>query len=344
MKLLRLAVAAVALLALDAAAAEAQQLQKISVGLLRLSSSGAVFIAREKGYFREQGLDADLKIMTAAQQVPVAVTSGDADFGVTGLTAGFFNLAGRGALKIVGAQSREEKGYQLNAYMVTNKAAEGGFNSLKDFAGKRLAVTTTGSTFHYSIGILAAKYGFDVKSVTLVPLQSLPNMAAAFKGGQVDATIAPVTVARQLEAEGAGRIIGWVGDETPWQLGALFTSPKAIAERRSTVEKFVRAYAKGAHDYHVAFNARDMTKPAGAQEVRGPGYDEAIGILAKALEQPAERVRVGLPYVDAEARLNVGDVYNQVAFWQSQALVDRTVDARAILDLSFVKGHFNVPR
>ncbi len=328
-----------ALLTLDAAAAQGQQLQKVSVGLLRLSSSGAVFIAREKGYFREQGLDADLKIMTAAAQVPVAVTSGDADFGVTGLTAGFFNLAGRGALKIVGAQSREEKGYQLNAYMVTNKAAEGGFTSLKDFAGKRLATTTTGSTFHYSIGILAAKYGFDVKSVTLVPLQSLPNMAAAFKGAQVDATIAPVTVARQLEAEGAGRIIGWVGDETPWQLGALFTSPKTIAEKRGVVEKFVRAYAKGAHDYHVAFNARDK-----GQEIRGPGYDEAIAILAKVLEQPADRVRVGLPYVDPEARLNVGDVYNQVEFWQSQGLVDRNVDAKAILDLSFVKGHFNLPK
>jgi len=331
--------AVVALLAFDAADAAAQQLQKVSVGLLRLSSSGAVFIAREKGYFREQGLDADLKIMTAAQQVPVAVTSGDADFGVTGLTAGFYNLAGRGALKIVGAQSREEKGYQLNAYMVTNKAAEGGFNSLKDFAGKRLAVTTTGSTFHYSIGILAAKYGFDVKSVTLVPLQSLPNMAAAFKGAQVDATIAPVTVARQLEAEGAGKIIGWVGDETPWQLGALFTSPKLIAEKRATVEKFVRAYSKGARDYHLAFNARDK-----GQEVRGPGYDETIAILSKVLEQPVERVRVGLPYVDPEARLNVGDVYNQVAFWQGQGLVDRTVDAKAILDLSFVKGHFNLPK
>ena len=101
----------------------------------------------------------------------------------------------------------------------------------------------------------------------------------------------------------------------------------------------MRAYVKGAHDYHVAFNARDK-----GNEVRGPGYDEAIAILAKVLEQPAERVRVGLPYVDPEARLNVGDVYNQVAFWQSQALVDRTVDARAILDLSFVKGHFNLPR
>jgi NitT/TauT family transport system substrate-binding protein len=328
---------AIALFALNAGDAAAQQLQKVTVGLLKLSSSGAVFIAREKGYFREQGLDADLKIFTAAQQVPVAVTSGDADFGVTGLTAGFYNLAGRGALKIIGAQSREEKGYQLNAYLVTNKAWEAGFKTLKDFPGKRLATTTTGSTFHYSIGILAAKHGFDVKSVTLVPLQSLPNMAAAFKGAQVDATIAPVTVARQLE--GDGKIIGWVGDETPWQLGALFTSPKLIQEKRSLVEKFMRAYAKGARDYHLAFNARDK-----GQEVRGPGYDDAIAILVKSLEQPLERVRVGLPYVDPEARLNVGDVYNQVAFWQSQALVDRTVDAKAILDLSFVKGHFNLPK
>lgn len=320
-----------------AAPATAQQMQKVSVGLLKLSSSGAVFIAKEKGYFKAEGLDADLKIFTAAQQVPVAVTSGDAEFGVTGLTAGFFNLAGRGALKIVGAQSREEKGYQLNAYMVTNKAYESGFRSLKDFAGKRLAITTSGSTFHYSIGILAAKEGFDVKSVTLVPLQSLPNMAAAFKGGQVDATIAPVTVARQLESD--GKILGWVGDETPWQLGALFTSPKMIADRRGVVDKFIRAYRKGAYDYHVAFNARDK-----GQEIRGPGYDEAIAILSKALEQPPERVKVGLPYVDPEARLNVGDVYNQVAFWQGQGLVDRNVDAKAILDLSFVKGHFNLPK
>ena len=53
-----------------------------------------------------------------------------------------------------------------------------------------------------------------------------------------------------------------------------------IAERRSVAEKFVRAYRKGAYDYHVAFNARDSNKPAGGQEIRGPGYDEAIAILA----------------------------------------------------------------
>lgn len=317
----------------------AQKLEKVSIGALRLSSSGAVFIGRDKGYFREQGLDVQVTILTAAQQVPVAVTSGDVDFGVTGLTAGFFNLAGKGALKIIAAQSREEPGYQLVSYMVTNKAYEAGFRSLKDFPGKRVAMTTTGSTFHYSLGKLAQKYGFDIKSVTLVPLQTLPNMSAAFKGATVDATLAPVTTTRALENDGAGKILGWVGDETPWQLGALFTSPKMAASRRPVVEKFIRAYQKGARDYHVAFNARDNGK-----DVQGPGYDEAVQILSKTLEQPPALVRDGLPYVDPDARLDVGDVYNQVSFWQSQGLVDQAVDAKAILDLSFVKGHYNVPK
>ena len=60
-------------------------------------------------------------------------------------------------------------------------------------------------------------------------------------------------------------------------------------------------------------------------------------------QQPPERVAEGLPFVDAGGRLNVGDIYNQVAFWQTQGRVDKSVDAKAILDLSLVQGHFNLP-
>ena len=322
------------------ATVRAQTLEKVSIGVLKLASSGPLFIAMERGHFRAEGLEVEPKFFTAAQQVPVAVTSGDAEFGVTGLTAGFYNLAGKGALKIIAAQSREDRGFRLNAYMVTSKAWDEGFRGLKDFAGKRVAITTAGSTFHYSLGLLARKYGFDLAGVTMVALQQLPAMAAAFKGNQVDATVIPVTLARQLEAENSGRIIGWVGDETPWQLGALFTSPKAIEQRRATVQRFVRAWAKGCADYHAAFNQRD----ANGQAMRGSGYDELLAILVKALDQPAERVATGLPFIDAQARLDVGDIHNQVAFWLAEKQVKGEVDARAIIDLGFVADHFNVPR
>ncbi|MBI3451854.1 MAG: ABC transporter substrate-binding protein [Rhodospirillales bacterium] len=331
---------AVAALAVIGLSPVAQAAEKIAVGALRLTSSGPIFIALEKGYFREQGLDAELKLFTAATQPPLAVVSGDVDFAVTGLTAGFYNLAGKGGVKIIGAQSREESGFPLIAYMATNQAWDKGFRSLKDFAGKSVAVTTTGSTFHYSLGLLAKKYGFDVNSVTMRQLNGLPAMQAAFKGGQVDAILVPSVGARALESEGAGKILGWVGDETPWQLGALFTSPKNIAERRPMVQAFVRAYQKAASEYHKAFNAKD----AAGKVVKGPNYDEMLALLAKAMEQPPERIAIGLPYIDALGRLDVGDIYNQVAFWQGAGLVDKSVDAKAVLDLSFVEGHFNLPR
>ncbi len=319
----------------------AQQLQKVSVGALRLASSGPIFIAKDKGYFEAEGLDVEVKTFTAAQQVPVAVTSGDVDFGITGLTAGFYNLAGRGALKIIAAQSREEPGYQLVAYMASHAAHAAGLTKLGDLPGKRVGITTVGSTFHYSLGILAQKYRFDIARVTMVPLQTLPNMAAAFKGSQVDAILAPVNLARALEAEGAGKIIGWVGDETPWQLGALFTSPRLVAERRAVAERFVRAYQRGASDYNRALNAREGGRPA-----KGPGYDEMLGIVARWVQQPPELVATGLPYVDPQGRLNVQDLYDQVRFWKAQGQVAANVDvdAQAILDLSFVPGHFNLPR
>src|SRR5258708_16779730 len=110
--------------------ARAQDLTKASIALLRLSSSGPIFIAQEKGWFKEAGLDLSMKDFQAAAQVPLAVVSGDADLGVTAFTAGFFNLAAKGGLKVVAAQSAERPGYQLNVIAVTNAASDSGVRSV----------------------------------------------------------------------------------------------------------------------------------------------------------------------------------------------------------------------
>ncbi len=311
---------------------QAQSLDKATVGVLALSSSGPIFIAKAKGYFEREGLDVTLSMFTSAQQVPVAVASGDVDFGVTGLTAGFYNLAAKGAITMIAAQSRDEPGFPLSAYVATNAAHAAGLTKPSELKGKRIAITTIGSTFHYMIGILGQKYGFTVKDVTMVPLQDVPKMVAAFKGGQVDAILAPSTVARQLAADGAGQILGWAGDETPWQLGALFTGPKTIQTRRPVVEKFVRAYKTALAEYHTAFNVKDSS---GAL-VKGPGYDALLTIIADATKQKPEIVTAGLPYVDPNAKLLIDDVVNQVKFWQSEGQVDKTLDAKSIMDLSFI--------
>jgi NitT/TauT family transport system substrate-binding protein len=319
-------------------AAQAQDLPKASVALLRLASSGPVFIALEKGWFKEAGLDLALKDFTAAAQPPLAVVAGDADFGMTAFTASFYNLAAKGGLKVIAAQSAEKPGYPLVAIAVTNAAWEAGVRSVRDFAGKRIAMTTAGSSMHYSIEIVARKHGVDPKSITMVPLNALPNMAAAFKGGTIDGALFPVTTWRQVEADAGGHLIAWVGDETPWQLGAVFTSPKTITERRPVVEKFITGYQRGATAYDEAFGKRENGKI-----VPGPGYDELLKILATAVKQPPTLVAEGLPYIDPLGRLDVGDIYKQVALWKGQGQVARDADPKTFVDLTFVKGHFNVP-
>lgn len=86
-------------------AVRAEEPLKAKVGVLRLSSSAPVFIAQDKGYFRDAGLDVELKFFDAAQPIAVATTSGDIDFGITAFTAGLYNLAGKGTLKVIGGMS-----------------------------------------------------------------------------------------------------------------------------------------------------------------------------------------------------------------------------------------------
>src|SRR3977135_782426 len=86
--------------------ARAEEPLKARIGVLRLSSSAPVFIAQDKGYFRDAGLEIDLKFFDAAQPIAVATTSGDVDFGITAFTAGLYNLARKGPLKVIGGMSR----------------------------------------------------------------------------------------------------------------------------------------------------------------------------------------------------------------------------------------------
>ena len=235
--------------------ARAEDALKARVGVLRLSSSAPVFIAQDKGYFREAGLDVELKFFDAAQPIAVATTSGDIDFGVTAFTAGLYNLAGKGTLKVIGGMSREKAGYPLIGYFASNNAYAAGLKTPKDLAGKRVAMTQVGSAFHYSLGLLADKYGFKLADVKIVPLQSLSNAAAALKGETVDAALLPISTARKLMDEGGAKFLGWVGDETPWQLGAVFASPKTLTNK-VLVTKFLGALAKADREYHESSSPR----------------------------------------------------------------------------------------
>lgn len=316
--------------------------EKITIAALTFVSSSPLFIAQEKGYYADEGLDVDFKFFRAAQPVAVSIVSGDADFGVTAFTAGFYNLAGKGALKVVGAQSREVADIDGSAILVSNKAYAAGLTKVDQLKGHSFAISQVGSSFHYMIGQVAAANKIDLKDIKLKPMQSVPNMIGALKSGQVDSMIIVPHIAKALDKAGAAKIIGWVKDYAPYQVGGLFTSVKNIENRREVVEKFVRAYTRGAADYSEAMLQLD----AQGNRQFGPKADEIVPLINKYVykgKEASAKIRAGAMFIDAQGRLDIGSIHQQVDWYKSVGMVNKSVDANSIIDTSFIKGHFNQP-
>ena len=304
--------------------------EPIKIGLVKAIGGGPVYIAQEKGYFTTEGVPAEIVYFAASQPIALAVASGSIDFGITGFTAGFYSLAGQGALKIIAGNSREAPGFRNLAYIVSNQAYAAGFTSLKNFPGHSIAISQVGSPPHYALGLLIEKYSLDAQRIRVLPLQSITNMVSAVKGGQADATILTATASLPLIAGGAGKLLGWVGDETPWQLGAVFTATTTANNRRDLVERFLRAHRRATHMFHDAFADKDGKPRVGA------AAPEIFAIITKYTGLAPETIERGLPYFDAEARLDVKDVLHQIEWYKSQGVLKPEINGERIIDSRYL--------
>ena len=311
-------------LAATLAPAEAET---VKVGLSKLLSYPAVPIAIERGYFKEQGIDAEMVFFDSAQPIAVGVASGSVDFGVSGLSAGFYTLAGQGQLRLIASSAGEQPGFYNLTFLVSNKAYDAGLKTLKDLPGHDVAITQLGTSLHYSIGLAAEKYGFPMSAVTIKPLQSNSNVISALNGGTVAVGVMPGTPTLGLVQKGEIKRLAWVGDETPgWTGSALFTGTKTANERGDLVKRFLVAYRKGTHDFYTAF------ADANGKRKDGPGAKDMLALLAKFTETSVENIDNATPYIDDQGRMDAPDIAKQIAWYKSQNLLKGEVKAEELID------------
>jgi NitT/TauT family transport system substrate-binding protein len=314
-----------------AALAGAARAEAIKIGIVHNSGQGPFYLAIDHGYFAAEGLEATLVPFDAAQPVAVAVVSRDVDFGAVAATGGFYSLAGQGALKIIAGETHEVPGFQLFGFVVANAAYDAGLKSAKDLAGHSVAVTQVGSGYHYALALLAEKFNVDLKSVRILPLQSIPNIASALTGAQADGAMLNATASAPLRARGSVKLVAWSGDETPYQATVLFTATRTADERRDTVERFFRAYRKGAHEYHDAF-----TGPGGSRADQA-NADAVAAVIGKYTGLSPQQVKAGIGYDDPDARLDYKDILHQVAWFREQGLVKGEFEPQSVIDQRYAK-------
>ncbi len=310
---------AASLLAADPASAEA-----IKISVIKAASYGPFFVAQERGYFTDEKLDVQFVFFEASPPIAVALLSGDLDFGIGATSAAFFGLGDR--LRIIGGFAREAPSFQGMTFVASNRGYAEGVKSLRDIANHSVAIGTIGSSPHYSLALIEEKYGIDPKSVRVLALQTVSNQVSALIGGQADAGVTIAAGLMPAVARGDVKLLGFMGDEVPWQLSSIFTATKMADDRHPTVERFLRAYRRGAHAYVDAF--------AGADGKRrdGPTAPDILAIIAKYVGQTPDELKTAIGYVDPDARVDPKDLQRQADWYKSQGMLKSTVDARSFID------------
>jgi len=313
--------------ATDSASAAAP-LQEIKVGVLKVGATGPVYVALDRGYFTAEGLKADLVYFGAGSAVAEAIVAGSVDVGVTGLTAGLYNMAAGGQVRVISGLHREAPGFHELGYFASPHAWAAGWRTFKDFPGHSVAITTIGSTTHYALGLLAEHEGFPLSSVRPIPMQSIPNSASAVVGSKADFGLLPSTSLEELKTQDV-HLVGWVGDVTPWQIGSVFTATMTADTQHNMLKHFLVALQKGVNDYYDAFTTSNGTRED------GPTAPAILSIISKYLDQPAARLEHEVPYMDPKMRIDVADIDHQIAWYRAQGMIKALVTAKQVVDLRY---------
>ncbi|HLI20555.1 MAG TPA: ABC transporter substrate-binding protein [Stellaceae bacterium] len=327
----RIAIAALGLVSAMALVAPAYaEDYSMKVGTGPVTAAGPLYIAQERGYFTAEHIKAEMVSMDAAQSVAQGVVAGALDIGLTAATAAAYNLAAKGGLKIIGGQGREVPGWQGAAILASNQAWDKGLKAYKDLGNHVIGIVQVGGPVQYEVELADEKYHIDPKGQRMVPLQGLSNLATALAGNQVDAAPEVSTFALKLQSTGKAHILGWVGDETPWQNTIIMVATKTADDKKPMIDAFMRAYKKGARDYLAAFSSPDGKRKDMADA------PAVLAIMSKALNQSTEQLDQAISYDDPDAKLDVKDVLHQIAWFKAQGMLPADADGNKMIDMRYV--------
>jgi len=301
------------------------QLETVKLGDLAAISNAAVYIAIEKGFFKEQGIVTEItNFASAAKQVP-ALVAGELEVSVGSASAGLFNaVAQQAPFRIVADKGQAREGYGFSLLTVRKDLVESGqVKTFKDLKGKKIAILAKGNIQHYLVGKMAEEVGLTINDVELTFLDA-PTQVTAFESKAIDAAYAVEPWAARFQERGVAvrfRTPDQVKGLGPVQVGVIIYSGKFIKERRPVAQRWMNAYLKAAELFH-----KSGTKDA-----------EIAAILERYTKVPAKVVQAAIPpYQDPTGKLLVDNLADQ-AQWFTKNGMQQKVSIESALDLSFLK-------
>lgn len=228
-----------------AGSAIAKELIPMKVSYIPIMDCQQLYTAWEKGYFEEEGLKVEGQIAQGGAVSQTLVESGSVELGWTAVVPlsqaylkGFdFTFIGAGAF--FDSTNRKAAG------ILVRKNSP--IQSVKDLAGKKIAVNALQSVNNLAVLAIADFYGVDIKTLKFVEIP-MPSQAPAVKEGAVDACHVVQPFIAASEAEGTTRLLygGFYPPEIAERamIASWFAKKSSLEKNKDKMIRFLKAITK----------------------------------------------------------------------------------------------------
>ena len=214
----------------------AQELVKTPVQIPAITPAATAFaVARDRGYYRQEGLDAQLIVMPSALGTQ-ALLGGNVKFSTAG---------GAGLLPIL-------RGAPIRFMFTTfNRPmfwlySRSDIRSVENLKGKKVGVSSLGSGPDSLLREILKKHGLDGgRDVAILPVGSGTARFFALQAGTVDAAMLSIPANLMAQDAGFRELVSFIDQEWIELQGTINVTDQLLASDPTLVEKFIRATLKG---------------------------------------------------------------------------------------------------
>ena len=296
---------------------------QITIAVVPSIPGGATYIALDKGYFHDAGLDVNIERIDSLGKAVAFLATNQVQVAQGGINAGFYNSVAQGLPVILALESGSSPTYHQ---ILVRSDLKDKIRKPADLKGRTVGLSSPGSTSMYEVSSVLASAGLTLKDVDAKNL-AFSQMAAAMANGALDAAmeVAPFTE-RMIEQKIA---VPWIDPDDyihplpMTSVGYIVNTDWAHANSETAHKLFI-ALARAGRDYCQAYH-------------HGPNRAEIIEIFLKnrigtdrdLLQRMSWQAR------NPNGEFNVASIVDMQSFFQREGTIQKTSPAEKLVDQSY---------
>ncbi|MGH9986890.1 MAG: ABC transporter substrate-binding protein, partial [Nitrososphaeraceae archaeon] len=209
--------------------------QKINVGVPGFAQLVPFVTAKDKDFYKEEGLDVDFILMRAGI-ITQALVGGNVEFATLGGTT-IANIARGFPIRIVFTAFKK---------YISSLYAKPHIQDIKGLVGKRVGISSFGTASDLLLRDALKRYGLEGgRDVVILTVGGTPTRYASLEKGGIDAAMLTPPFTFAMDRIGFRELINFAKEDFVETMGNLVVHEGMLKSNPALVEKFTRATIKG---------------------------------------------------------------------------------------------------